>query len=63
MELREEFDRFRDDLKTHYATKADISRMETRILRWMLGMVAGVVGALIVTVGTLVVTLLRVLGS
>ena len=45
-ELREELSTYttreelRDELR-HYATKADLAQMETRLTRWMIGMMLG----------------------
>ena len=40
-DLREELALFRDEIRTHYATKADLSDLETRLIRWMIGLMVG----------------------
>ena len=40
-DLREELALFRDEIRTHYATKADLSELETRLIRWMIGLMVG----------------------
>lgn len=40
-DLREELALFRDDIRTHYATKADLSDLETRLIKWMIGLMVG----------------------
>ncbi len=37
-DLREELDRLRDEMRTYYATKADLAAVEMRLTRWMLGL-------------------------
>ena len=40
-DLREELALFRDEIRTHYATKADLSDLETRLIKWMIGLMVG----------------------
>ena len=40
-DLREELALFRDEIRTHYATKADLSELETRLIKWMIGLMVG----------------------
>ena len=40
-DLREELALFRDEIHTHYATKADLSELETRLIKWMIGLMVG----------------------
>jgi hypothetical protein len=35
----------RDELRTHYATKADIANLEARLVKWMVGLMIGSVAA------------------
>lgn len=47
-DLREELQMFRDELRQHYATKADVSELrvelhqiEARLIKWMVGLMLG----------------------
>ncbi len=44
-ELREDFRRelgqLREEFRDHYATKADLAQLETRLTKWMIGLMAG----------------------
>ena len=40
-DLREELALFLDEIRTHYATKADLSDLETRLIKWMIGLMVG----------------------
>ncbi len=40
-DLREELALFRDEIRAHYATKADLSDLETRLIKWMIGLMVG----------------------
>ena len=35
----------REELRTHYATKADIANLEARLVKWMVGLMVGAVAA------------------
>ena len=37
-DLREELDRLRDEIARTYATKADLAQLETRLTKWMIGL-------------------------
>ena len=39
---REELALFRDEIRQHYATKADLHALETRLTRWMVGAISAV---------------------
>ena len=49
-ELREELDRFRDEVLRHYATKADFASLKT----WIVGILLVAVLNLVGTVGAIV---------
>ena len=56
-ELREEFDRFRDEMHRelrHYATKADVANLKT----WMVGLLLVVVLNVLGTAGAIVASVL-----
>ena len=56
-ELREEFDRFRDEMHRalrHYATKADVANLKT----WMVGLLLVVVLKVVGTAGAIAAALL-----
>lgn len=47
-EFREEIQSLKDDLREeiqvqlrHYATKSDLAELETRLIKWMIGMMLG----------------------
>ena len=47
-EFREEIQALKDDLREeiqvqlrHYATKSDLAELETRLIKWMIGMMLG----------------------
>ena len=44
-ELRAELNRLRDEIVSHYATKADLHSLETRLVKWMVGLMLSSVGA------------------
>ena len=45
-EFQAEMQTLRDELREHYATKADLSALETRLIKWMVGqMIAAIVAA------------------
>jgi len=52
-DLREELAGFRDEIRTHYATKADLANLETRLVKWLVGATV-VAASLASTVVTLV---------
>ena len=39
--LRDELALFREAMRTHFATKADLSKLETRLITWMIGLMVG----------------------
>ena len=57
-ELQSDILRVRDDLQQHYATKADLSDLETKLSGMLHGQTRWTVGA-IIAVGTIAVTFLR----
>ena len=57
-ELREELDRFGDEMLGHYATKADLATLETRLVKWM----AGLQLASIAATATIVAAAIKLLG-
>ena len=44
-ELRVELNRLRHEIVTHYATKADLHAVETRLVKWMIGLMLSSMGA------------------
>ena len=44
-DLREELALFRNEIRQHYATKADLHALETRLTRWMIGLMVTAIGA------------------
>ena len=44
-DLRQELATFRDEIRTHYATKADLSDLEVRLVKWMVSLMIGSVVA------------------
>lgn len=42
--IRNEFDRLRQELRDHYATKEDLAKLETRLVKWIIGMMLGSAG-------------------
>ena len=57
-ELREELDRFREDLRSHYATKADLAELKAALTtRMALLQLAGMAAS-----ATIVAAVLRFLG-
>ncbi len=56
--LREELADLRDEFSRHYPTKADLYKLETRLIKWMVGAVvtSTLIGA------TLVATIDRLIG-
>ena len=40
-DLREELVLLRVEIRTHYASKADLSGLETRLIKWMIGLMVG----------------------
>lgn len=40
-DLRDELALFREAMRTHCATKADLSELENRLIRWMIGLMVG----------------------
>ena len=56
--LREELADLRNEFSKHYATKADLAQLETRLIKWMVGAVvtSTLIGA------TLVATIDRLIG-
>ena len=57
-ELQSDILRVRDDLQQHYATKADLSDLETKLSDMLHGQTRWTVGA-IIAVGAIAVTILR----
>ena len=41
--VRNEMDAFRIEVRTHYATKADLAQMEARLTKWMIGLMVGAI--------------------
>ena len=37
-ELREELQILRDEMREYYATKQDLAELETRLIKWMVGL-------------------------
>ena len=61
-ELREELTRFRDEIREHYATKADLYQLENRLsakIDSMLWKIAGVVAGMGGIAATAVIGVLR----
>ena len=56
--LREELADMRGEFSRHYATKADLAELETRLIKWMVGAIvtSTLIGA------TLVATIDRLIG-
>ena len=42
--IRNEFDRLRQELQDHYATKEDLAKLEARLVKWIIGMMLGSAG-------------------
>ena len=42
--IRNEFDRLGQELQDHYATKEDLAKLETRLVKWIIGMMLGSAG-------------------
>ena len=40
-DLHTEFALFRDEVRSHFVTRADLSELETRLIRWMIGLMVG----------------------
>ena len=62
VDLREEMNLLREEFGRHYATKADLAALETRLIKWMVGTQLGGVIAL-AAVATVVIAITRILGS
>lgn len=43
-DFRVEMNLLRTEIVTHYATKADLHSLESRLVRWMIGLMIGSVG-------------------
>ena len=43
-DFRVEMNLLRTEIVTHYATKADLHSLESRLIRWMIGLMVGSVG-------------------
>ena len=43
-DFRVEMNLLRTEIVTHYATKADLHSLESRLIRWMIGLMIGSVG-------------------
>lgn len=56
--IRSELERLRQELKDHYATKEDLAKLETRLVKWMVGMMLGSAGL----ATTLALFILRLIG-
>ena len=52
----------RDEFRQHYATKADLGALETKLIKWMVGVqIAGI--AALATVVAAFVAIMKLLGS
>ena len=56
--IRNEFDRLRQEIQAHYATKEDLAKLETRLVKWIVGMMLGSAGL----AATLAIFLQRLIG-
>ena len=41
--VRGELDSLRTEVRNHYATKADLAQMESRLIKWMVGLMVGAI--------------------
>ena len=39
--VRDELERLHQELQDHYATKEDLAKLETRLIKWMVGVLLG----------------------
>ena len=58
LELRSELAELRAEFQRVYATKADLAELETRLIKWMVGVMVGGMA----TAATLTIALQRILG-
>ena len=56
--IRNEFDRLRQEIQDHYATKEDLAKLETRLVKWIVGMMIASAGL----AATLAIFLQRLIG-
>ena len=48
VDVRDEMNRLRDTFETHGVTKADLHAMETRLVKWMLGLMLSSLSAAVI---------------
>ena len=59
--LIRELGQFREEVRARHATKADLYQMENRLLKWVFGLLVGVMVSGLAAVASLGLTLFRVL--
>ena len=56
--MRDELERLRKEIQDHYATKEDLAKLETRLIKWIVAMMLGSAGL----ATTLAIFILRLIG-
>ena len=58
---RSELAAMRDEMRQHYATKADLANLETRLTRWFVSIMLGILVIGISVVGPIVTVILTLI--